>query len=68
MTIPTNSLIGLMLADATMEARELCTYPLVDGEYFDERDFDYECDQIFVLENEILRSAEILTLFVESQA
>jgi len=66
MTIPQTSLIGLMLEDATMGARSLCTYPFVDGEYFDEQDFSYECDQIFLLENEILRSAEILAVFVEA--
>ena len=64
--IPSDSLIGMALADQISDARLAATYPLCDGEYFDAEDFDMSLDQIFFTESEIFRSAEVLALFAEA--
>jgi hypothetical protein len=62
--IPSNSLIGMALSDLIADARVSATYPFVDGEFFDYEDFDMSLDMIFFTESEVLRSAEVLALFV----
>jgi len=60
-SIPRDSLIGRMFEDS-LERR----YTLLEGDWLDDEGFDRDAEQDEELAEDILRSAEVLELFVDA--